>query len=143
MLFRSMILESEGERQSKILRAEGERQSKILQAQGEAQGLRILALGSRALDKRAVTVLSLDTLQKMADGQATKIIYPFEVSSLLKQGAKFLGGDEPFEPDVIPDVKLDESILGSLPDTDEIARAVESAKSASSSSADEKIEEKE
>ena len=76
------------------------------EAQGEAQGLRILALGSRALDKRAVTVLSLDALQKMADGQATKIIYPFEVSNLLKQGAKFLGGDEPFEPDIIPDVEL-------------------------------------
>ena len=100
----------------------------------QAQGLRILALGSRALDKRAVTVLSLDALQKMADGQATKIIYPFEVSNLLKQGAKFLGGDEPFEPDVIPDVELDESILGELPDKDEIARAVEVAKNASSSS---------
>ena len=142
-LRQSMILESEGERQSKILRAEGERQSQILKAQGEAQGLRILALGSRALDKRAVTVLSLDALQKMADGQATKIIYPFEVSNLLKQGAKFLGGDEPFEPDVIPDVELDESILGTLPDKDEIARAVDSAKSASSMSSEEKIEEKE
>ena len=77
------------------------------------------------------------------DGQATKIIYPFEVSNLLKQGAKFLGGDEPFEPDIIPDVKLDESILGTLPDKDEIARAVDSAKSASSMSSEEKIEEKE
>jgi hypothetical protein len=41
-------------------------------------------------------------------------------------------------------VELDESILGTLPDKDEIARAVDSAKSASSmSSSDEKIEEKE
>ena len=79
----------------------------------------------------------------MADGQATKIIYPFEVSNLLKQGAKFLGGDEPFEADVIPDVDLDESILGDLPDKNEIAKAVESAKNASSSSADERIEDKE
>ena len=43
---------------------------------------------------------------------------------------------------MIPDVELDESILGELPDKDEIARAVDSAKSASSmSSAD--AEEKE
>ncbi|MDO5847744.1 MAG: SPFH/Band 7/PHB domain protein, partial [Methanocorpusculum sp.] len=106
-------------------------QSQILKAQGEAQGLRILALGSRALDKRSVTVLSLDTLQKMADGQATKIIYPFEVSSLIKQGAKYLGGDESFEPNDISSEKLDESILGELPDKDEIAAAVEQVKKAS------------
>ena len=138
-LRQSMILESEGERQSKILRAEGERQSQILKAQGEAQGLRILALGSRALDKRSVTVLSLDALQKIADGQATKIIYPFEVSSLIKQGAKYLGGEESFEPDEKNLEVLDESILGELPDKNEIAAAVEQAKSVSSR--EEKVEE--
>ena len=138
-LRQSMILESEGERQSKILRAEGERQSQILKAQGEAQGLRILALGSRALDKRSVTVLSLDTMQKMADGQATKIIYPFEVSSLIKQGAKFLGGEDAFEPNETPSVKLDESILGDLPDKKEIAAAVEQVKKASAT--ENKVEE--
>ncbi len=138
-LRQSMILESEGERQSKILRAEGERQSQILKAQGEAQGLRILSLGSRSLDKRSVTVLSLDALQKMADGQATKIIYPFEISSLIKQGAKFLGGEESFEPDEKNLDNLDESILGDLPDKTEIAAAVEQAKNVSSN--DEKVEE--
>ncbi|HJJ28042.1 MAG TPA: SPFH domain-containing protein [Methanocorpusculum sp.] len=130
----SMILEAEGERQSKILRAEGERQSQILQRQGEAQGLRIMALGSRALDNRSIAVLSLNALEKMSDGQATKIIFPFEVSNLIKQGAKFLGEDvaaaaagEKLESDV----ELDESILGTLPDAEDIARAVESAKNAS------------
>lgn len=128
-LRQSMILESEGERQSKILRAEGERQSKILQAQGEAQGLRIIALGSRPLDNRAITVLSLNALQKMSDGQATKIIFPFEISSLVKQAAKYLGADE--LPTVAgSDINLDEDILGDLPNPEEIAKAVESVKPA-------------
>lgn len=127
-LRQSMILESEGERQSKILRAEGERQSKILQAQGEAQGLRIIALGSRPLDKRAITVLSLNALQKMADGQATKIIFPFEVSNLIRQSAKFLGAEDLVEPDIASDLDLDVSILGDLPDPAEISRVVESVK---------------
>ena len=128
-LRQSMILESEGERQSQILRAEGERQSKILKAQGDAQSLRIVALGSQPLDKRAITVLSLNTLEKMANGQATKIIYPFEVSSLIKQSAKFLGAEDIFDKDDKPrKIDLDEKILGSLPDPDEIASAVESVK---------------
>ena len=62
-LRQSMILEAEGERQSKVLRAEGERLSRILQAQGEAQGLRILSVGAAPLDKKAITVLSLDALK--------------------------------------------------------------------------------
>lgn len=127
----SMILEAEGERQSKILKAEGERQSQILQRQGEAQGLRIMALGSQALDNRSIAVLSLNALEKMADGQATKIIFPFEVSNLIKQGAKFLGEDSIADTKLESDVKLDESILGTLPDAEDIARAVESAKNAS------------
>jgi regulator of protease activity HflC (stomatin/prohibitin superfamily) len=117
---RSMILEAEGERQSKVLRAEGERISRILQAQGEAQGLRILSVGSQPLDRRAITVLSLDALKQMANGQATKIIFPFEVSTLMKQAAKFIGATDeaPEEPAVktVPEP----GILGSIPTPDEV-----------------------
>jgi hypothetical protein len=131
-----MILESEGERQSKILRAEGERQSKILQAQGEAQGLRIIALGSRPLDKRAITVLSLNALEKMADGQATKIIFPFEISSLIKHGAKFLNAEDSVDTDETSQINLNESILGDLPDPTEMAKTIESVKPLESSKVD-------
>ena len=125
----SMILEAEGDRQSKILRAEGDRKSKILQSQGEAQALRILSLGSRPLDKKAITVLSLNALQQMADGQATKIIFPFEVSSLIKQSAKFLGAeDEDFSDDSWKDFDLDESILGKSPAEEGIDDASEYVK---------------
>ncbi|UUX92840.1 SPFH domain-containing protein [Methanoplanus endosymbiosus] len=125
----SMILEAEGDRQSKILRAEGDRKSRILQAQGEAQGLRILALGSRPLDKKAITVLSLDALKQMADGQATKIIFPFEISSLIKQSAKFLGAeDEEFTDEDWKNTNLDESILGSMAGDEDVENAAKTVK---------------
>jgi regulator of protease activity HflC (stomatin/prohibitin superfamily) len=120
-LRQSMILEAEGDRQSKILRAEGDRMSRILQAQGEAQGLRILAVGATPLDKKSITVLSLDALKQMANGQATKIIFPFEISQLIRQGAKFLGAteEELKEPEAGKPV-IDESILGEIPRRDEV-----------------------
>jgi regulator of protease activity HflC (stomatin/prohibitin superfamily) len=114
-LRQSMILEAEGERQSKVLRAEGERLSRILQAQGEAQGLRILSVGAAPLDKRAITVLSLDALKAMANGQSTKIIFPFEISQLIRQGAKFLGAEEETTEDIAGRPVMDESILGVIP----------------------------
>ena len=125
-LKKSMILEAEGERQSKILKAEGERLSQILRAQGESQGLRILALGSRSLDKRAITVLSFDALKTMANGQATKIIFPFEISSLIKQGAKYLGATESMDDKEVYDVPLDESLLGDIPTAERIMEVVKS-----------------
>ena len=125
----SIILEAEGERQSKILRAEGERLSRILQAQGEAQGLRILSVGTRPLDRRAITVLSLDALKKMADGQATKIIFPFELSSLVKQAAEYLGATAE-SPDVPEGTELPpEDILGDIPTREELRAAEEAARS--------------
>ncbi|MFU8767938.1 MAG: SPFH domain-containing protein, partial [Candidatus Methanoperedens sp.] len=70
----AQILNAEGLRQSKILEAEGERVSQILRSQGEAQGLRILSVGAVPLDKKALTVLTMDMMKKVADGQSTKII---------------------------------------------------------------------
>lgn len=107
------------------MEAEGERQSKILKATettvtdpactGRVTGSAVLALGSRSLDKRAITVLSFDALKTMANGQATKIIFPFEISSLIKQGAKYLGATESMDDKEVYDVPLDESLLGDIP----------------------------
>ncbi len=125
----SIILEAEGERQSKILRAEGDRMSRILQAQGEAQGLRILSVGARPLDKRAITVLSLDALKQMAEGQATKIIFPFELSSVVKQAAEYLGATVE-APEVPGGTELPpEDILGEMPGPEAVRTAEEAVKS--------------
>ncbi len=128
----AMILQAEGSRQSKILEAEGTRVSSILQAQGEAQALRLLSLGAVPLDKKALTVLSLDTLAKMANGQATKIIFPFEISKLIEQSAKYLGASEEnvaevgTATDVERIVGKPEDVLGKIPNPDELRAEVES-----------------
>ncbi|KUG20281.1 putative stomatin/prohibitin-family membrane protease subunit ybbk [hydrocarbon metagenome] len=124
----AIILEAEGERQSKILRAEGERLSRILQAQGQAQGLRILSIGARPLDRRAITVLSLNTLQQMADGQATKIIFPFELSALIKQVSGYLGATEELGEVPEGEAITDEDLLGEIPKAEDIAGAKEIVK---------------
>jgi len=124
----SIILEAEGERQSKILRAEGERTSRILQAQGEAQGLRIISVGARPLDRRAITVLSLEALKQMAEGQATKIIFPFELSTIVKQAAEYLGATVE-APEVPEGVDLpSEDILGDIPSREDLQAAEEAAR---------------
>ncbi len=130
---RSRILQAEGVRQSKILEAEGARMATILEAQGEAQRLRILALGAGTLDAKALTVLSLDTVQKVGDGQATKILFPFEFSRLMEGAAEYLGTSRN-----VPDRTLNtlgeleqqigtiDSILGPIPKQDELLTEIKS-----------------
>jgi regulator of protease activity HflC (stomatin/prohibitin superfamily) len=104
---RSRILQAEGVRQSQILEAEGGRVATILQAQGEGQRLRVLALGAGTLDAKALTVLSLDTLSQVGNGQATKILFPFEFSRLMEGASEYLGTSR-----TVPDRSL--STLGDL-----------------------------
>ena len=89
---RARIFQAEGLRQAKVLEAEGERLAIILNAQGEGQKLRILSVGAASLDSKALTVLSLDTMKSVGNGQATKIILPFEVSKLMENVSEYLGG---------------------------------------------------
>ena len=131
----SMILRAEGTRQSKILEAEGTRVSRILEMQGQAQALRLMALGAAPLDKKAITVLSLDTLAKMANGQATKIIFPFEISKVIEQSARYLGATEeavgelgkPTDVDTL--VGKPDDVLGKIPNPDELRATVETIES--------------
>lgn len=124
---RSRILQAEGIKQSKILEAEGERLRSILEAQGEAQALRILAVGAAPLDQKALTVKSLDTLATMADGKATKIIFPFEITKLMEGAAEFMGASR-----TVPDRPLSsaedldrivgpvDKIIGEIPTPEQI-----------------------
>ena len=130
---RSRILQAEGVRQSKILEAEGARVATILEAQGEAQRLRILALGASPLDAKALTVLSLDTLSAVGDGQATKILFPFEFSRLMEGAAEYLGTSR-----TVPDRSLNamedlekkvgsmNDILGPIPRQEELMTEIKS-----------------
>ena len=89
---RSRVLQAEGLRQAKILEAEGERLAIILESQGEAQKLRILSVGASTLDSKALTVLSLDAFKKLGEGQATKIVLPFELTRLVEGISDYVGG---------------------------------------------------
>jgi regulator of protease activity HflC (stomatin/prohibitin superfamily) len=124
---RSRILQAEGVRQSQILEAEGARVATILQAQGEAQRLRILSLGAGTLDAKALTVLSLDTLTNVGNGQATKILFPFEFTRLMEGASEYLGTSR-----TVPDRQLNtlddlesrigtiDNVLGPIPKQEEL-----------------------
>lgn len=130
---RSRILQAEGVRQSKILEAEGTRLAVILEAQGEAQRLRILALGASPLDSKALTVLSLDTLTAVGNGQATKILFPFEFSRLMEGAAEYLGTsrqvpDRPLNTmsDLEKQIGTMDDILGPIPRQEELMTEIRS-----------------
>ena len=120
---RSAILKAEGYKQSKILEAEGDKTATILKSQADAQKLRILSLGAAPLDHKALTVLSLDSLKALGEGQATKIVVPFEITNLLRGVSEYLGvssqiPDRPVSSiDELEKVVGDpDTVLGEIPD---------------------------
>ncbi len=126
---RSRILQAEGVRQSKILEAEGERLAIILQSQGEAQKLRILSVGASPLDSKALTVLSLQTMQALGYSQSTKWILPFEVTRVLEGVSEYLGIGRQTPPrdvtkteDIESAVGKAEDVLGPIPTPEELRR---------------------
>ena len=103
---REKILQAEGEKKSRILIAEGEKESAILRAeakkesqiriaegeaeailklkQAEAEGLKLLK--EAKADKAVIALKSFETLSKVADGQATKIIVPSDLQGVATMG---------------------------------------------------------
>ena len=88
---KSSILLAEGEKESAILKAEARKESQIKIAEGEAEALLKLkeaeAKGIELLrnadaDKSVIALKSLEALEKVANGQSTKIIIPSELSSV-------------------------------------------------------------
>ena len=104
---RAAILEAEGIKQAAILKAEGSRQAKILEAEGEAGAIEKVA---KATKYKKITIAQgegqavetvfnaihsgkptndllaikyLETLQRMAEGKATKIFLPIESSGVM------------------------------------------------------------
>ena len=100
------VTRAEGDRQAAVLRAEGDKQQRILRAEGESEAMQRVAEAERfrqetvALgeaqainsvygaindnhpDPSLLTIKYLETLQAMADGQATKIVVPTELAGL-------------------------------------------------------------
>jgi regulator of protease activity HflC (stomatin/prohibitin superfamily) len=101
------VTRAEGEKQAAILSAEGVRERDILTAQGQAQAVKtraeaeqfrqeVVALGEAeairnvygaitdaGTDDRVIAIKYLETLEGIADGQATKIFLPTEMGATL------------------------------------------------------------
>jgi regulator of protease activity HflC (stomatin/prohibitin superfamily) len=104
---RAVILEAEGTKTAAILEAEGKKQAQILSAEGEAEAIKRVADADRyekltvaqgeaeAIENvfgsihkgdptnDLIAIKYLETLQKVADGKATKIFLPLETSGIL------------------------------------------------------------
>ena len=87
----SAILDAEAEKQAAILRAEAAKEKMIRDAEGEAEAIlkvqQAKAEGIRLIrearaDQTVLTLKSFETLEKVADGQATKIIIPSELQNV-------------------------------------------------------------
>ena len=88
----SAILRADAEKQAAILKAEAERQSAILKAEGEAEAIRqvqqaladsLQMLNEKAPNDNVLKLKAIEAMQKVADGQATKIIIPSEMQGLV------------------------------------------------------------
>ncbi len=88
---KAAILVAEGEKESAILRADAIKESKIREAEGEAAAiLKIQEATAAGIDminkvnpsKEFISIKALESFEKAADGQATKIIIPSEIQGL-------------------------------------------------------------
>jgi len=101
------IARADGEKQSSILAAEGRRQAAILDAEGDAQAIELRAHADKrrlelqgegegegtrlrlegiklaAADKTVLTVEYLQTLARIGDGRATKLVVPADFAGVL------------------------------------------------------------
>ena len=99
----SAILRASAEKEAAILKAEAEKQAAILKADGEAEAIRkiqqaladsLAMLNEKAPNDQVIKLKSIEAMQKIADGKATKIIIPSEIQGLvglasgLVEGAK-------------------------------------------------------
>ncbi|MBR2336023.1 MAG: SPFH/Band 7/PHB domain protein [Clostridia bacterium] len=87
----AMILNAEAEKQSQILKAEAIKEAKIREAEGEAEAIlkiqQATADGIRMINEASpaqgvIAIKSLEALEKVADGKATKIIIPSEIQNI-------------------------------------------------------------
>jgi len=104
---RALVTEAEGDKRAAILRAEGIRESRILEAEGQAQAIKEVADADRfklltvaegegqAIERvfgaihtgdptpDVIAIRYLEALKEIADGKASKIFLPMEVSGIL------------------------------------------------------------
>ncbi|MBQ3419105.1 MAG: SPFH/Band 7/PHB domain protein [Erysipelotrichaceae bacterium] len=87
----SAVLNAEAKKQATILAAEAEKEKEVKEAEGKAEAIRLVhvakAEGLKALKEagandEVIKLKSLETMEKVADGQSTKIIIPSDLQNL-------------------------------------------------------------
>lgn len=81
---KSSILIAEGKKQSAILNAEAEKEAVVKAAEGKAEAIKLLK--EAGADKSVLTLKSLESLEKVANGNATKIIVPSDLQNIAALG---------------------------------------------------------
>ncbi|MCP5465285.1 MAG: SPFH/Band 7/PHB domain protein [Thermotogae bacterium] len=111
---RAVILESEGYKQSEILKAEGDKTANILQAEGRAESIKRVADAERYKliteaegesnaiinvytaihkgnpTKDLISIKYMESLKEIANGKASKVFMPYEVSGILSSLASMV-----------------------------------------------------
>ena len=94
----SAILEAQAEKESAILRAEAQKEKMIREAEGEAEAILkvqqanadgIRMLKDAGADDAVLQIKSLEAFEKVADGQATKIIIPSDIQGIAGLATSF------------------------------------------------------
>ncbi len=97
---KSAILIAEGEKESAILRAEAKKQAAIKEAEGQAEAIitvqKAVADGIKEINaanpgEGYLTIKSLESFEKAADGKATKIIVPSDIQGIAGLAASIKG----------------------------------------------------
>ena len=94
----SAILEAEAEKEAAILRAEAEKEKMIREAEGEAaailkvqqanaDGIRMIR--EAGADEKVLQIKSLEALEKVAEGESTKIIIPSDLQGVASLATTF------------------------------------------------------
>lgn len=88
---KSAVLLAEGEKESAILRAEAKKQAAIKEAEGQAEAIitvqKAVAEGIKQINEANpsetyIAMKSLESLSKLADGKATKIVVPSNIQGM-------------------------------------------------------------
>ncbi|MFA6377703.1 MAG: peptidase, partial [Acholeplasmataceae bacterium] len=86
------VLEAEGEKAAAILRAEAKKEAAIREAEGKAEAiLKVQEATARGIeliklakaDQAFLTLEAYKAMEKIADGQATKIIIPSDMQGIV------------------------------------------------------------
>ncbi len=88
---RAAVLQAEGEKEAMILRANAQKEATIAEAEGraramervyDAQAYGIKKISESSPSKEYLTIQGFEALQKVADGQSTKLIIPSNIQDI-------------------------------------------------------------